>query len=55
MVEPRIVKAGVERVDELEPLWLALHEHQTSVDPGIDGIPPRPLGGSTSGSGSVRG
>ncbi len=43
MVEPRIVKAGVERVDELEPLWLALHEHQTSVDPAIDGIPPRPL------------
>jgi ribosomal protein S18 acetylase RimI-like enzyme len=43
VVEPRIVKAGAERVDELEPLWLALHEHQTSVDPGIEGIPPRPL------------
>lgn len=43
MGELRVVKAGVERIDELEQLWLALHEHQTSVDPGIDGIPPRPL------------
>jgi len=23
----RIVRAGVERIDELEPLWLSMHEH----------------------------
>ena len=36
-----IVKAGAERVDDLEPLWRALVEHQAAVDPGIEGIPPR--------------
>jgi GNAT superfamily N-acetyltransferase len=42
MDDVSIVKVGAERLDELEQLWLALHAHQTSVDPGIEGIPPRP-------------
>jgi len=37
----RIVKAAAERVDDLEPLWCALVDHQIAVDPGIEGIPPR--------------
>ena len=28
---PRIVLAGLERVDELRPLWLQLHHHHASV------------------------
>jgi GNAT superfamily N-acetyltransferase len=27
----RIVKAGVERIDELEPLWLSMHEHHLTL------------------------
>jgi GNAT superfamily N-acetyltransferase len=27
----RVVRAGVERVDELEPLWLSMHEHHLTV------------------------
>lgn len=34
----RIVKAGVERVDDLEPLWRSLVEHHTAVDPKPNGI-----------------
>ncbi|MEO8425362.1 MAG: GNAT family N-acetyltransferase [Actinomycetota bacterium] len=36
-----IVRAGAERLDELEPLWKSLQEHHRSVDPGVPGIPPR--------------
>jgi ribosomal protein S18 acetylase RimI-like enzyme len=39
--EVRIVRAGVERLDELEPLTRALHAHHVSVDPAIPGVPPR--------------
>jgi len=41
----RIVKAGVDRVDELEPLARSLHAHHLRVDPGIPGIPPRDADG----------
>jgi ribosomal protein S18 acetylase RimI-like enzyme len=37
----RIVKAGAERVDDLEPLWKALVDHHRSVDPRLPGIPIR--------------
>jgi ribosomal protein S18 acetylase RimI-like enzyme len=30
-----------ERVDDLAPMWKALQSHHRSVDPAIDGIPPR--------------
>jgi GNAT superfamily N-acetyltransferase len=36
-----IVRAGAERLDELESLWKSLQEHHRSVDPGVPGIPPR--------------
>jgi len=36
----RIGRSGVERIDELEPLWKSLQEHHLSVDPGLPGIPP---------------
>jgi ribosomal protein S18 acetylase RimI-like enzyme len=36
-----IVKAGVERLGDLEPLARSLHAHHLTVDPGIPGIPPR--------------
>ncbi len=36
-----IVKAGVERLSDLEPLARSLHAHHLTVDPGIPGIPPR--------------
>jgi GNAT superfamily N-acetyltransferase len=36
-----IVRAGAERLDELEPLWKSLQEHHRSVDPGLAGISPR--------------
>lgn len=32
-MEIRISKAGIEAVDRLEPLWLALHEHHQKVTP----------------------
>ena len=41
MSEVRIERAGVERVDELAPLWKVLQSHHRSVDPAIDGIPLR--------------
>lgn len=37
----RIVKAGVERLDDLEPLARSLHAYHLTVDPAIPGIPPR--------------
>ena len=37
----RIVRAGVERLDELEPLTRSLHAHHVTVDPAIPGVPPR--------------
>jgi len=37
----RIVKAGPERIPDLEPLWKALHAHHRSVDPRIPGVPMR--------------
>jgi ribosomal protein S18 acetylase RimI-like enzyme len=39
----RIVKAGPERVDELEPLWKALQEHHAAVMPQVAGLAPRDL------------
>ncbi len=41
MDDVRIVRAGAERLDELESLWKSLQEHHRSVDPGLPGIPPR--------------
>ncbi len=41
MPEVRIVRGGVERVPDLEPLTRALWRHHLTVDPGIPGIPPR--------------
>ena len=34
----RIVRAGPERIDDLEPLWKSLYEHHRSVDPKIPGV-----------------
>lgn len=42
----RIVKVGADRIADFEPLWASLHEHQRTVDPGIEGIPPRDLADS---------
>lgn len=36
-----IVKAGAERIPELEPLWKALHARHLAVDPRLPGIPIR--------------
>jgi ribosomal protein S18 acetylase RimI-like enzyme len=41
MDEVRIVKAGVERIGALEPLWGALYGQHLSVDPDLPGIPMR--------------
>lgn len=41
MDDVRIVKADVERIQELEPLWRALHAQHLSVDPELPGIPMR--------------
>lgn len=37
----RIVKAGRKRVDDLEPMWRALHSHHLTVDPRLPGVPMR--------------
>ena len=37
----KIVKAGAERIVELEPLWKSMHAQHRSVDPGLRGIPMR--------------
>lgn len=34
----RIERAGIERLDEFEPLWKALHEHHTAVAPTVCGL-----------------
>lgn len=36
--DARIVRTGPERIDDLEPLWKALVEHQGSLDPRPRGI-----------------
>jgi len=41
VAEVRIVKAGVERIRELEPLWRALHAQHLSVNPDLSDIPMR--------------
>lgn len=41
MGDVRIVRGGVERVPDLEPLTRSLHRHHVTVDPDIPGIPPR--------------
>ena len=37
----RIVRAGADRLPEVEPLARALHRHHLTVDPAIPGVPPR--------------
>lgn len=37
----RIVRGGVERIPDLEPLTRSLWRHHVTVDPDIPGIPPR--------------
>ena len=41
MDDLRILRAGAERIDDLEPLTRDLHAHHLTIDPGIPGIPPR--------------
>ena len=41
MDDLRIVRAGAERIPDLEPLTRGLHAHHLTVDPDIPGIPPR--------------
>ena len=41
MDDLRIVRAGAERIADLEPLTRDLHAHHLTVDPDIPGIPPR--------------
>jgi len=41
MEEVRIVRAGLERIEELEPLWKALHAQHLAVDSELPGIPMR--------------
>jgi len=41
MKDVRIVKAGADRIGELEPLWRALHAQHLLVDPKLPGIPVR--------------
>jgi ribosomal protein S18 acetylase RimI-like enzyme len=38
----RIVAAGAERIDDLEPLWKAMHAHHAQVTPVRAGVPARP-------------
>ena len=35
MTSPRIVRAGLERVDDLRPLWQSLHAHHAEVAPQL--------------------
>lgn len=37
----RIVRAGADRIPDLEPLWRALHAQHLAVDPRLPGIPVR--------------
>ncbi|MEA2418767.1 MAG: hypothetical protein QOE60_973 [Thermoleophilaceae bacterium] len=36
----RIVRAGIERIDELQPLWESLHEHHATVAPHMTQLGP---------------
>jgi GNAT superfamily N-acetyltransferase len=36
----RIVRAGIERIDELQPLWESLHEHHATVAPHLEQLGP---------------
>lgn len=38
---PTIVRAGRERIDELEPLWRSLQEHHVALAPTLGGLPAR--------------
>ena len=38
-----VARAGVERLDELEPLWAALQRHHADVAPEVMGAPARPV------------
>lgn len=40
-MDVRIVRGGVERIPDLEPLTRALHAHHATVDPDVPGVPPR--------------
>jgi ribosomal protein S18 acetylase RimI-like enzyme len=39
--ELRITRHGRERLDDVEPLWLALHAHHSEVSPRVAGLPAR--------------
>lgn len=39
-----IVLAGAERISDIEPLFVALNEHQVRVAPTLAGLRPRPAG-----------
>lgn len=39
--EVTIVRGGVERIPELEPLWKALHHHHAAVAPHLTGLGPQ--------------
>jgi GNAT superfamily N-acetyltransferase len=36
----RIVRAGVERIDDLQPLWESLHEHHATIAPHLEELGP---------------
>ena len=38
MAEITVVRAGVERMDELVGFWKLLHRHQSSVAPAVPGL-----------------
>src|SRR4051812_36532295 len=42
--EVTIVRAGRERIGDLEPLFSALNDHQLGVAPMLADLPPRPAG-----------
>ena len=37
----KVIRAGAERIDDLEPLWSSLQRHHASVAPTLAGIPVR--------------
>ena len=40
MSDPQIVRAGPERIPELEPLWRALYEYHRAIAEGVAGVRP---------------
>ena len=36
----RIVRAGIERIDDLQPLWESLHDHHATVAPHLEQLGP---------------